>query len=157
MALPTYASTGEKIWHYAYLTICGAIFFFLIAPIVVVIPLSFNAEPYFTFTDKMLSFDPDGYSLRWYDSLLTFGMSNPDAPRDMSWWSDAWHNAKWINAAKSSIIIGVFSTILATVLGVCFVALVMLSLCRAAARADAMAQHDWRVFCDEKARKARGQ
>ena len=44
--------------------------------------------------------------------------------------------------------------ILATV---CFVALVMLSLCRAAARADAMAQHDWRVFCDEKARKARGQ
>ena len=43
--------------------------------------------------------------------------------------------------------------ILATVLGVCFVALVMLSLCRA----DAMAQHDWRVFCDEKARKARGQ
>ena len=45
--------------------------------------------------------------------------------------------------------------ILATVLGVCFVALVMLSLCRAAARADAMAQHDWRVFCDEKARKAR--
>ena len=104
MALPTYASTGEKIWHYAYLTICGAIFFFLIAPIVVVIPLSFNAEPYFTFTDKMLSFDPDGYSLRWYDSLLTFGMTNPDAARDASWWSDAWHNAKWISAAKSSII-----------------------------------------------------
>ena len=47
--------------------------------------------------------------------------------------------------------------ILATVMGVCFVALVMLSLCRAAARADAMAQHDWRGFCDEKARKARGQ
>ena len=43
--------------------------------------------------------------------------------------------------------------LLATVLGVGFVALVMLSLCRAAARADAMAQHDWRVFCDEKARK----
>ena len=47
--------------------------------------------------------------------------------------------------------------ILATVLGVCFVALVMLSLCRASARADAMAQHSWRGFCDEKARKARGQ
>ena len=63
MALPTYASTTEKIWHYAYLAICAAIFFFLIAPIVVVIPLSFNAEPYFTFTDKMLSFDPDGYTI----------------------------------------------------------------------------------------------
>lgn len=117
MALPTYASTEEKIWHYSYLFICGAIFFFLIAPIVVVIPLSFNAEPYFTFTDEMLSFDPKGYSLRWYDSLLTFGMTNPDAPRDSGWWLDAWQNAKWIKAAKSSIIIGVFSTILATVLG----------------------------------------
>ena len=60
MALPTYASPLEKVWHYTYLAICAAIFFFLIAPIVVVIPLSFNAEPYFTFTDKMLSFDPDG-------------------------------------------------------------------------------------------------
>ncbi len=117
MALPTYASTTEKIWHYTYLVICAAIFFFLFSPIVVVIPLIFNDEPYFTFTDKMLSFDPEGYSMRWYDSLLTFGMSNPDAPRDMSWWSDAWQNAKWIKAAKSSIIIGLFSTILATVLG----------------------------------------
>ncbi|CAM3035771.1 putative spermidine/putrescine transport system permease protein [Paracoccus aminovorans] len=117
MALPTYASPLEKIWHYAYLAICAAIFFFLIAPIVVVIPLSFNAEPYFTFTEKMLSFDPEGYSMRWYNSLLTFGMTNPGAPKDLSWWADAWQNAKWIKAAKSSIIIGFFSTILATVLG----------------------------------------
>ena len=117
MALPTYASPLERVWHYAYLVICAAIFFFLIAPIVVVIPLSFNAEPYFTFTDRMLSFDPAGYSLRWYDSLLTFGMQQPDAPRDLNWWLDAWHNAKWIKATKSSVIIGVFSTIVATVLG----------------------------------------
>ena len=117
MALPTYASPLEKVWHYTYLAICAAIFFFLIAPIVVVIPLSFNAEPYFTFTEKMLSFDPEGYSMRWYNSLLTFGMTNPDAPGGMSWWADAWHNAKWIKAAKSSMIIGIFSTIVATVLG----------------------------------------
>ena len=117
MALPTYASPLEKVWHYAYLVLCAAIFFFLIAPIVVVIPLSFNAEPYFTFTDKMLSFDPEGYSMRWYNSLLTFGMTNPDAPGGWGWWADAWQNAKWIKAAKSSIIIGFFSTILATVLG----------------------------------------
>ncbi|AGT07855.1 ABC transporter permease [Paracoccus aminophilus] len=117
MALPTYASPLERVWHYAYLVICGLIFFFLIAPIVVVIPLSFNVEPYFTFTHKMLALDPEGYSLRWYDTLLTFGMANPGAPRDWSWWVDAWQNAKWINAAKSSIIIGVCSTIVATVLG----------------------------------------
>ena len=117
MALPNYASPLEKVWYYAYLVICGLIFVFLIAPILIVIPLSFNAEPYFTFTDKMLSFDPTGYSTRWYDMLLTFGMVNPEAPRDTSWWADAWANAAWINAAKNSIIIGFFSTILATFLG----------------------------------------
>ncbi|MFV0384625.1 ABC transporter permease [Paracoccus sp. (in: a-proteobacteria)] len=117
MAVPSYASPLERAWHYAYLTICALIFFFLIAPIIVIIPLSFNAEPYFTFTEKMRSLDPDGYSLRWYDSLLTFGMVHPGAPRDASWWADAWANAKWVKAAKNSIIIGFFSTILATVLG----------------------------------------
>lgn len=117
MAVPTYASPLERAWHYAYLVICGLIFFFLIAPIVVIIPLSFNAEPYFTFTDRMLEFDPAGYSMRWYDSLLTFGMIDPDGPRDASWWADAWANAKWVNAAKNSIIIGFFATLLATVLG----------------------------------------
>ncbi len=116
MAVPTYATPLERIWHYAYLVICGLIFFFLIAPIVVIIPLSFNAEPYFTFTDRMLSFDPESYSMRWYRSLLTFGMQNPDAT-GWAFWSDAWSNANWIKAAKNSIIIGVASTIVATVLG----------------------------------------
>ena len=117
MALPTYASPLERVWYWTRIAICVAIFVFLIAPIIVVIPLSFNAEPYFTFTEKMRSFDPDGYSLRWYDTLLTFGMSRADAPRDASWWADAWANAKWVNATKNSLIIGFFSTILATVLG----------------------------------------
>ncbi len=117
MALPSHASTLEKVWHYAYLVICSLIFLFLIAPILIVIPLSFNAEPYFTFTEKMLALDPTGYSARWYDLLLTFGMENPDGPRTGSWWADVWSNAHWVNAAKNSIIIGFFSTILATCLG----------------------------------------
>ena len=117
MALPSHASTLERVWHYVYLTICALIFLFLILPILIVIPLSFNAEPYFTFTEKMLKFDPTGYSTRWYDLLLTFGMNEPDAPRDSSWWSDAWNNAAWINATKNSIIIGFFSTVIATSLG----------------------------------------
>ena len=117
MGLPSYATPLERIWHYSYLTICGLIFLFLIAPILIVIPLSFNAEPYFTFTEKMLAFDPTGYSTRWYDLLLTFGMNAPDVARDGSWWSDAWNNANWIQATKNSVIIGFFSTILATVLG----------------------------------------
>ncbi len=117
MALPKHASTLERVWHYVYLVICGLIFLFLIAPILIVIPLSFNAEPYFTFTPKMLSLDPEGYSMRWYDLLLTFGMQVPEAARDGSWWADAWNNAAWIKAARNSVIIGFFATILATTLG----------------------------------------
>jgi len=117
MALPTYASPLERLWHYTYIAICVAVFLFLISPILIVIPLSFNAEPYFTFTEKMLTFDPEGYSLRWYDALLTFGMQAPEAPRDEAWWADAWANAAWVNAAKNSLIIGFWATILATVLG----------------------------------------
>jgi len=117
MALPIYASPLERLWYYTYRVICGLIFFFLIAPILIILPLSFNAEPYFTFTEKMLTFDPQGYSLRWYDNLLTFGMTSPDALRDGAWWADVWQNARWMQAAKNSAIIGFFATILATVLG----------------------------------------
>ena len=117
MALPVYADPLERLWYYTYHVLCTAIFIFLIAPIIIVIPLSFNAEPYFTFTQKMLTLDPEGYSLRWYDLLLTFGMVAPDAARDGAWWSDVWQNASWVKAAKNSVIIGFWSTIVATTLG----------------------------------------
>lgn len=117
MALPAHATKFERIWHAIYITICTLVFIFLVSPILVVIPLSFNAEAFFTFTPKMLRFDPEGYSLRWYDLLLTFGMQAPDTVRDSNWWSDAWANAHWINAAKNTVIICFFSTILATTLG----------------------------------------
>jgi putative spermidine/putrescine transport system permease protein len=117
MAAPSYATPLEKIWYYGFRVICGLIFLFLIAPILIIIPLSFNAEPYFTFTEKMMSLDPTGYSLRWYDLLLTFGMQAPDVARDGSWWADVWNNATWVKVAKNSLIIGFFSTILATALG----------------------------------------
>jgi putative spermidine/putrescine transport system permease protein len=118
MALPIYATPLERIWHYAYKAICVSVFLFLIAPIVIVIPLSFNVEPYFSFTQKMLSFDPAGYSLRWYDALLTLGTHAPDnAARDGTWWTQVWHESTWVRAARNSIWIGFWATILATVLG----------------------------------------
>ncbi|QCO56694.1 ABC transporter permease (plasmid) [Pseudorhodobacter turbinis] len=117
MALPVYADRLERIWYYTYRVICALIFIFLIAPILIIMPLSFNVEPYFTFTPEMLRLDPDGYSMRWYDNLLTFGMAVPDAVRDSSWWADVWANARWVQAAKNSILVGFFSTIVATVLG----------------------------------------
>ena len=53
-----------------YLAFCVFVFVFLVAPILVIIPLSFNAEPYFTFTEGMLRLDPDAWSLRWYEALV---------------------------------------------------------------------------------------
>lgn len=117
MALPVYASPLERVWYYVYRVFCALVFLFLIAPILIIIPLSFNAEPYFTFTDKMLHLDPAGFSLRWYDLLLTLGMEAPGAVRDGAWWADVWRNAAWVNAAKNSVIIGFFATGLATALG----------------------------------------
>ncbi|MGL4238229.1 ABC transporter permease [Tabrizicola sp.] len=117
MALPTYASPLERVWHYTYLVICALVFVFLIAPVLIVIPLSFNAEPYFTFTPKMLSFDPEGYSLRWYDTLLTFGHPTAEAPRDSDWWWTVWERSTWVVAAKNSLWVGLWATILATTLG----------------------------------------
>ncbi|MEM8852732.1 MAG: ABC transporter permease [Pseudomonadota bacterium] len=97
MALPAHASRLEKTWHYTYLVICGLIFFFLIAPIIVIIPLSFNAEPYFTFTPEMLRFEPEGYSLRWYEALLG---------------SD-----EWMSSIGNSFFIAICATVIATTLG----------------------------------------
>ena len=71
MAVPIYATTGQRIWYYAFRVICGLIFFFLIAPILIIIPLSFNAEDFFTFTPEMLALSPDGYSLKHYQDFFT--------------------------------------------------------------------------------------
>ena len=42
MALPTYATPGQKVGYYSFLTYCGLVFFFLIAPIFIILPLSFS-------------------------------------------------------------------------------------------------------------------
>ena len=99
MSLPNYTPLNYKIWHYTYLTICGLVFFFLIAPLFVILPLSFNAEQYIHFSAKMLALDPDGFSLRWYEDMI-WGTKNP-----------------WGLAAKNSLIIAFFATIGSTILG----------------------------------------
>ena len=95
--LPPYTTPLERIWYYLFRFICGLIFLFLIFPILVIIPLSFNSVPFFTFTQEMLSFNPDGYSLRWYEDFFT--------------------NRNWRGAVNNSFIIAIFSTLIATSLG----------------------------------------
>jgi putative spermidine/putrescine transport system permease protein len=74
MSLPVYATTGQRLWHYGFRVICALVFFFLVAPIVIIIPLSFNAQDFFTFTPEMLRLDPAGFSLKHYHDFFT----NPD-------------------------------------------------------------------------------
>jgi putative spermidine/putrescine transport system permease protein len=99
MSLPNYTPLNYRIWHYTYLVICGLVFFFLIAPLFVILPLSFNAEQYIHFSAKMLALDPEGFSLRWYEDMI-WGTKNP-----------------WGLAAKNSLIIAFFATIGSTILG----------------------------------------
>ena len=97
MALPPYATTGQTIWYYAFRFICGLIFFFLIFPIITIIPLSFNAENFFTFTPEMLRLDPDGYSLKHYKDFFT--------------------NADWQQAMWNSIKIAPMATLISVTFG----------------------------------------
>ncbi|AGS25333.1 ABC transporter permease [Rhizobium etli] len=90
MAAPVYASPIEKGWFYLHRVICGAILLFLIAPILVVIPLSFNSVPFFTYPMP-------GFSLRWYEEIFT--------------------NEVWRSGLSNSLFTASCVTVLATVLG----------------------------------------
>ena len=90
MALPSYATPFDRVWFWAFRIICAAVFAFLIVPILVIIPLSFNAEPYFTYPMP-------GFSLRWYEEFFT--------------------SPQWLLGLKNSVIVGFFATLVATVLG----------------------------------------
>ena len=103
-SLPPYTTPAARIWHYTYLGICCLVFIFLVAPILVVIPLSFNAESFFTFTEGMLRLDPEAFSLKWYRELL----QSPHRPDDTS---------EWIRAANNTIFVAIGVTLLATSLG----------------------------------------
>jgi putative spermidine/putrescine transport system permease protein len=115
LPLPPYASSKEVLWFYTFRTICGAIFVFLITPIIILIPLSFNQEPYFSFTPGMLALDSAAFSTRWYWDILQNGMVDPEAIT--GWWSDVWNNAQWVRSIRNSFYIGILATILSTALG----------------------------------------
>ncbi len=95
--LVPYLTSGQVLWHYTFRVICGAIFVFLITPIIVVMPLSFNAQDFFTFTPEMLAFDPAGYSLKHYRDFLT--------------------NPEWTSAVKNSLLVAPVATLLSVSLG----------------------------------------
>jgi putative spermidine/putrescine transport system permease protein len=90
MAVPAYATPLERIWYYVHRIICAAVLLFLIAPILAIMPLSFNSVPFF-------SYPMPGLSLRWYqDFFLT---------------------DRWQGALYNSIFVACSTTVLATTLG----------------------------------------
>jgi putative spermidine/putrescine transport system permease protein len=64
--------------------------FYLLAPTLVIVPMSFTEG-------SILSFPPDGFSLRWYEQMLT--------------------RAEWSTGLRNSALVAVLTAILATVLG----------------------------------------
>jgi putative spermidine/putrescine transport system permease protein len=90
MQLQPYATIGQKIWHYTFLTIAGAGLLFLILPILIVIPLSFNSTSF-------LSYPLSGFSFQWYEEVF--------------------QSEVWVRAIKNSMFIGSVSAFFATVLG----------------------------------------
>jgi putative spermidine/putrescine transport system permease protein len=64
--------------------------FYLLAPTLVIIPMSFTES-------STLSFPPDGFSLRWYDQMLT--------------------RSEWSTGLRNSGLVAVLTAVLATVLG----------------------------------------
>ena len=69
---------------------CVLVLLFLVAPILVIVPLSFNAEPFFTYPMP-------GFSLQWYREFFD--------------------SAVWQLALRNSVIVAFFATILSSVLG----------------------------------------
>ncbi|MCU7366098.1 ABC transporter permease [Pantoea stewartii] len=84
-------STLLRVWRYLFNFYGAAALLFLIVPVLVIVPLSFNASSF-------LSYPLSGFSLRWYDAFF--------------------HSNEWLGALMNSLLVAPLATLLATVLGV---------------------------------------
>lgn len=87
---PAYSTWLDKLGWYALRVLCIGVLLFLLAPILVIIPLSFS-------NSSFLSYPIPGWSLGWYNNLF----SSDD----------------WARATRNSFIVAPLATLLATVLG----------------------------------------
>ncbi|PMK02620.1 ABC transporter permease [Vibrio sp. 10N.261.55.A7] len=90
MSFHIYSSKTGKLSYILYVSFSITALVFLSVPLIAVLPLSFSS-------DSFLSYPITGYSLQWYEEVLT--------------------SPVWMNALKNSIFVGVVSTIFATILG----------------------------------------
>ncbi len=83
-------TVGERIAGIGLVVLTGAVLVFLIAPILIIVPLSFSSGSFFYYPLP-------GLSLRWYEDFFT--------------------SAFWLSSLKNSLIVGISATVLATGLG----------------------------------------
>ncbi len=81
---------SERAWTAALWGVSCLVFFFLLAPILAIVPLSFSSG-------QFLTYPIPGFSLRWYADFFT--------------------SEKWIGGLVNSLIVGVSATVFATALG----------------------------------------
>lgn len=77
-------------WRYALYAWCALVFFFLMAPLVVVFPISLSSSAY-------LQFPPPGWSWRWYEAYF--------------------NDSTWMDATWRSLKVAAWTTVLAMLLG----------------------------------------
>lgn len=90
MSRETHASGAERAADLGARSISVAVAIFLVAPILVIFPLSFTS-------DTLMVFPLPGLSLRWYADFFT--------------------NPVWLSALRNSVLLAVSTTIIATTLG----------------------------------------
>src|ERR1700710_1063737 len=90
MLLSPYPSAAERVWVALLVVWCGLVLIFLVVPVFVPVPLSFNSEAFFTLPMP-------GLSLRWYREVLA--------------------SEQWRDSIIHSLIIASLVTVRATVLG----------------------------------------
>ena len=90
MLLREYASPLDKAWRVCFLLYCGAVFAFLVIPVLAVMPLSFNSGAF-------LTYPLEGLSLRWYEEFV--------------------RSPKWLPSVRNSVLVAAATTAIATPLG----------------------------------------
>lgn len=83
-------SWGRRLGRWGFYAFCGAVFLYLMLPVLVVVPMSFSSSRY-------LQFPPPGLSLRWYTNFLG--------------------DSEWTGAAARSLIVATLVTAICTALG----------------------------------------
>lgn len=90
MALPVYTTPAQRLWHLTFRMICVLVFIFLVAPIIVIIPISLSSS-------SLLNYPLPGLSLKWFEVIFT--------------------PYPWMLSLENSVIIASATTVLATILG----------------------------------------